>query len=92
MEPVEYPINGILDLHHFRPGEVANLVEEYLRACRGKGIHRVRIIHGKGKGVLRRTVHRVLDRTPYVRDYHLDSGGSGSWGATIAYLDLAHAP
>jgi DNA-nicking Smr family endonuclease len=87
VEPVEYPINGILDLHHFRPQEVADLVEEYLRACREEGIDRVRIIHGKGKGVLRRTVHSVLDRTAYVPNYHLDSGSSGSWGATIAYLD-----
>jgi len=88
VEPVEYPINGILDLHHFRPAEVPDLVAEYLRACREEGISRVRIIHGKGKGVLRRTVHSVLDRTAYVTDYHLDSGSGGSWGATIAYLDL----
>jgi DNA-nicking Smr family endonuclease len=89
VEPVEYPINGILDLHHFRPQEVADLVEEYLRACRDEGIGRVRIIHGKGKGVLRRTVHSVLDRTAYVQDYHLASSSSGSWGATIAYLNLS---
>ncbi len=89
MEPVEYPINGILDLHHFNPKEVPDLVAEYLRACREKGLTRVRIIHGKGKGVLRRTVHSVLDRTDYVTDYHLDSESSGSWGATIAYLATA---
>ena len=89
MDPVEYPINGILDLHHFRPQEVADLVEEYLRACREEGVGRVRLIHGKGKGVLRRTVHSVLDRTAYVQNYHFASGSSGSWGATIAYLDLS---
>lgn len=86
MDPVEYPINGILDLHIFQPNEAADVTEEYLRACREKGILRVRVIHGKGKGVLRRTVHHKLDRLEMVADYHLDGEGSGSWGATIVHL------
>lgn len=87
MDPVEYPVNGILDLHVFQPSEAADVVEEYLRACREKGILRVRVIHGKGKGVLRRTVHSKLDRLEMVKGYHLDGEGPGSWGATIVYLN-----
>lgn len=86
MEPVEYPIDGILDLHVFNPSDVGDLVPEYLDACSEKGIYRVRIIHGKGKGVLRRTVHAILDRLPDVVSYRLASEDSSSWGATIVEL------
>lgn len=85
MEPVEYPIDGVLDLHAFAPRDVKDLVPEYLRACRERGILRVRIIHGKGTGTLRRTVHAVLDRLPDVRVYRL-ADDAGSWGATIVFL------
>ena len=37
-EPVEVPINGMLDLHTFDPREVKDLVPDYLDACREKGI------------------------------------------------------
>jgi DNA-nicking Smr family endonuclease len=84
-EPVEIPIDGTLDLHTFAPGEVSSLVEEYLWACLEKGIYEVRIIHGKGKGVLRRIVHARLEKHPNVSDFSLDSGPSG-WGATVVHL------
>ena len=82
---VHLPINGILDLHMFAPKDTASVVEEYLNACLEKGIHEVRIIHGKGKGVLRRQVHAILKRHPMVVDFSLDSGPS-SWGASIIHL------
>ena len=85
MEPVEIPIDGCIDLHAFLPREAADVVNEYVRACHEKGIFEVRVIHGKGKGSLRRTVHVALERHPLVERYHLDPGPSG-WGATIAYL------
>ena len=53
-QPVSVPIDGTLDLHTFHPSEVADLVPEYLDECLRRGIDHVRIIHGKGKGVLRR--------------------------------------
>lgn len=85
-EPREYPIDGILDLHKFDPSDIGTLVPDYLQLCREKGILRVRIIHGKGTGKLRRGVHALLDQQPYVRDYDLATDKS-SWGATIAHLD-----
>jgi len=84
-EPVEIPIDGTLDLHTFAPGDVSSLVEEYLWACLKKGIYEVRIIHGKGKGVLRRIVHAQLEKHSNVLDFSLDSGPSG-WGATVVHL------
>ncbi|MDD3761593.1 MAG: Smr/MutS family protein [Acidithiobacillus sp.] len=82
---VPIPLDGILDLHQFRPAEVNDLVREYLRACRAAGILRVRIIHGKGKGVLRRRVHAILSRETAVRAFGLAQDRS-SWGAT--WVDL----
>ncbi len=86
-EPTEYPLDGVLDLHVFDPRDVKDLVPEYLRACRERGILRVRIIHGKGRGVLRRTVHSILDREPSVQEYRLAAEDASSWGATIVWLE-----
>ena len=82
----EFPIEGTLDLHTFRPGDVKGLVPDYLESCRGRGILEVRIIHGKGTGALRRTVHAVLDRIPYVASYTAAGHGGGGWGATLVTL------
>ena len=82
---IRIPIDGILDLHMFAPKDAASVVDEYLRACLEKGIYEVRIIHGKGKGVLRRTVHALLEKHPKVLNYKFDSGSS-SWGATMVFL------
>jgi DNA-nicking Smr family endonuclease len=83
---LDLPIDGILDLHTFRPQDAASVVEEYLHACAEEGILEVRIIHGKGKGALRRTVHAALSRHPLVLEFSLDSGPSG-WGATVVHLN-----
>ncbi len=90
MEPVEYPIDGVLDLHLFAPQDAGSVTAEYLRVCQEAGVLRVRIIHGKGKGVLRCTVHAVLDKHPAVADYRLATDTS-AWGATIAFLHAAEA-
>ncbi|MFD2533308.1 Smr/MutS family protein [Gracilimonas halophila] len=85
MEPIEVPIDGILDLHLFNPDELGDLIPDYIEACLEKEIYSIRVIHGKGKGVLRRTVHSLLDRNPNVESYSLASDRSG-WGATVVEL------
>ncbi len=85
-ETVELPIDGTLDLHTFRPGEVKDLVPDYLNACRERGILQVRIIHGKGTGMLREKVHAILRKMPEVESFRLAEEGSGGWGATIVTL------
>ena len=85
-EPIPVPIDGTLDLHTFRPGDIKFLVPDYLEECRKAGIHHVRIVHGKGIGNLRRTVHAVLQRLDYVLSYRLAGEDGGSWGATLVTL------
>ena len=85
-EPIQLPIDGVLDLHTFQPREVKDLVLDYLAECRVRGILRVRIIHGKGIGQLRQTVHSVLEKHPDVADFHLAGEHFGGWGATIVLL------
>jgi len=85
-EPVELPIDGVLDLHTFRPKDVGDLVPDYLEACRAKGIFQVRIIHGKGTGALRESVHAILKRHPKVVSFTLDHPQYGGWGATLVQL------
>jgi DNA-nicking Smr family endonuclease len=91
-EPVQLPIDGVLDLHTFKPREVKELVLEYLAECQQRGILRVRIIHGKGIGNLRRTVHSILKKHPEVISFSLASEQLGSWGATIVHLRQSQHP
>ena len=88
LEAVAMEITGELDLHTFRPSDVPTLVPDYLDECVARGLREVRIVHGKGKGVVRRMVHAALDRHPRVVSYKLGDERSGSWGATLVILDV----
>lgn len=85
-DPVEIPVDGILDLHQFQPRDIKDLVPGYLDLCREKGILRVRIIHGKGTGALRTTVHAILSKFSGVASFTLAMENEGGWGATIVIL------
>lgn len=84
-DAVELPINGILDLHHFSPKDLKYLIPDYIEECMKKGIFSIRIIHGKGKGVLRRIVHSILEKNPRVVSFRIANDRS-SWGATLVEL------
>jgi DNA-nicking Smr family endonuclease len=84
--PIDLPIDGTLDLHTFQPRDVKELVPDYLAECRERGILEVRIIHGKGTGDLRRTVHAILSRLPEVASFGLALEDAGGWGATLVTL------
>jgi DNA-nicking Smr family endonuclease len=84
--PVPLPVDGVLDLHPFDPRDVKDVVSEYLAECRRLRILDVKIIHGKGMGALRRTVHALLERSPDVVSFSTAGEGDGGWGATFVVL------
>ena len=81
----ELPIDGTLDLHTFHPRDVKELLDDYIAACLERGILDLRIVHGKGKGVLRRRVEAILDSHPAVL-WRGQKPEAGSWGATLVRL------
>ena len=83
---VVMPITGELDLHTFRPSEIKDLLPSYFEECIKVGILEVRVIHGKGTGALRTTVHALLRKMTLVHSFRMGLGGEGSWGATLVYL------
>jgi len=90
MEPVKIPIEDVLDLHTFRPQDVANLLEDYFAECLKAGIYEVRIIHGKGKGVQKRRVQAILKKNPLVASFGDAPPEAGGWGATLVVLRRTH--
>jgi hypothetical protein len=87
-EPVVLEIRDVIDLHSIPPRQVKAVVEAYLLEARARGFRHVRIIHGKGVGVQREIVRKILDRTPFVVLYKDAPPEAGGLGATIAELDL----
>jgi hypothetical protein len=87
--PVEVPVEDSIDLHSFPPRDVADVVDAYLEAAVEKGFTEVRLIHGRGIGVQRDRVQKLLARHSRVSGFHDAPPGRGGWGATIAYLKNA---
>lgn len=86
-EPVVLEIRDVIDLHSIPPKQIKAVVEEYLIEARARRFQCVRIIHGKGAGVQREMVRKILDRTPFVTGYHDAPPEAGGLGATIAMLN-----
>ena len=85
-EPFRIPITDVFDLHTVPPRDVEAVVEAYLEEAHRMGLRALRIIHGRGIGVQRETVRRVLARTPWVVDFGDAPGEAGGWGATVVTL------
>ena len=86
--PLLLAIEDSLDLHTFRPGEVKELLNDYLDAASAKGFREVLIIHGKGQGILRRRVRGILGGHPKVAGVRDAEPGRGGWGAVVVDLAL----
>jgi DNA-nicking Smr family endonuclease len=86
MKSVQVPIEDTIDLHTFHPKDVPDLLGEYFTACIESGITSVRIIHGKGTGILKMNVMKQLKKNPLVVRFREASPDSGGWGATQVEL------
>ena len=85
-DPVVLPIEDSLDLHAFTPRDVPSVVEEYLQQAVARGFGEVRLIHGRGTGVQRTIVQKLLAGHPLVLRFFDAPAERGGWGATIAVL------
>jgi len=83
---VEFPIEDVLDLHTFQPKDVPDLLHDYFEACLEAGIFSVRIIHGKGRGILKKRVQGLLNKNPMVESFKNSPPEAGGWGATLVEL------
>jgi len=91
-DPVHLPIEDSLDLHSFRPADVASVVEEYLAQAHARGFAEVRLIHGRGIGVQRSIVQSLLARHPLVTGYVDAPEDRGGRGATLVRLRPSPSP
>ncbi len=89
MEPIRIPIEDVLDLHTFRPQDIADLLKDYFSECLKAGIWSVRVIHGKGKGIQKRRLHKILKKHPLVQSFSDAPPEAGGWGATLVELRQA---
>ena len=88
-EPVELEVTDVLDLHSFPPQEIGELVRDYLDLACERGFAQVRIVHGRGVGVQRERVRKILERDPRVEAFGDAPAEAGGWGATWATLRSA---
>jgi dsDNA-specific endonuclease/ATPase MutS2 len=91
-EPIVVAIEDAIDLHHFLPREILEVVDAYLDAALQQGFREVRLIHGRGKGVQRGRVHGFLARDARVERFEEAPAGRGGWGATIVWLCEPDSP
>jgi len=84
--PVRLQVTDVFDLHSVSPGDVGGVVEEYLSEANRLGLKALRIIHGRGIGVQREVVRKVLEKTPFVLSFADAPAEAGGWGATIVTL------
>ncbi len=85
-DPVRIPITDVFDLHTVTARDVEAVVEEYLDEANKLGLKALRIIHGRGIGVQRETVRKVLGRTGFVISFGDAPAEAGGWGATVVTL------
>jgi len=86
VQPVKMPIEDILDLHTFNPKDLPDLFVDYFDACIDEGIYSVRIVHGKGRGILKKRVQGLLKKNSMVKSFQDAPAEAGGWGATLVEL------
>jgi DNA-nicking Smr family endonuclease len=86
VQPVKIPIEDTLDLHTFKPKDVPDLFVDYFSACVDADIYSIRIVHGKGRGILKKRVQGLLKKNLMVKSFQDAPPEAGGWGATMVEL------
>ena len=73
-------------LRHLTVDEAVVKLDDFIHQAYISGLYQVKVVHGKGAGIIRQTVHRELARNPLVQSYRLGQRGEGSTGVTIVQL------
>jgi DNA mismatch repair protein MutS2 len=73
-------------LRHLTIDEALVKLDDFLHKAYISGLMQVKVVHGKGAGIIRQTVQRELARHPLVKSYRLGQRGEGGTGVTIAEL------
>ena len=85
-KPIELTYGNEIDLHSYKPEDIPSVLEIYLKEARKNQFKSVRIIHGKGKGIQKNIVRKILSQTDFIISYYDAPIYNGSFGATIAEL------
>ncbi|HJX69728.1 MAG TPA: Smr/MutS family protein [Dehalococcoidia bacterium] len=75
-----------LDLHRLTVDEALPRVDQFLYESYVAGLPRVRVVHGKGTGTLRRVVRDYLPKHHLVKSFRPAEQGEGDGGVTIVEL------
>ena len=81
-------ISPEVDLRGMMAEEAVDMVERYIDNAFMAKLPSVRIIHGKGTGVLRKAVQDSLKRNRHVKSFRLGTFGEGEHGVTVAELNI----
>ena len=80
------PTREEIDLHRLTVDEAIPKLDDFIHAAFQAGLYQVRVIHGKGSGVLRQEVGRYLSNHPLVRSHGPADRHHGGIGATQVEL------
>ncbi len=69
-----------------RAEEARDRVDKFLDSASLASVDRIRIVHGHGMGVLRKTIAELLADNPHVEKFYPASPAEGGTGATIVEL------
>jgi DNA mismatch repair protein MutS2 len=84
--PLSQPVPGFLDLRREKAEEALWRLDKYLDDAFLNGWSSIRIIHGKGKGTLRRLVRQAVESHPLVASFHSGEADEGGDGVTVVQL------
>ena len=85
-KPVIQTIENEIDLRGMQSDDALIELERYLDIAQHSGWNELRIIHGKGTGALRKSIHLYLRKNSLVKSFSLAKYGQGDTGVTVLNL------